>query len=99
METIVEKAARIIAPEAFENVTWHDATGKPLELDSLEKARREYHKSQAICRAIDILRLATRTPQLKRLLVKYETDCWERLGIPRDVLNTQEVQETIADKF
>ena len=99
-ENVVEEAARIIAPEAFSDAVWYDgSTGKPVELNSLEKARRAYLKSQAICRAIDVLRLAANTPNLKNLLAKDETDRWEQLGIPRDVLDTPEAQAIIKGKF
>ena len=99
-ENVVEEAARIIAPEAFSDAVWYDgSTGKPVELNSLEKARRAYLKSQAICRAIDVLRLAANTPNLKKLLAQDETDRWEQLGIPRDVLDTPEAQAIIKGKF
>lgn len=100
MATVVEEAAKIIDPEAFSENEWLDgATGKPVDFGKLEAARKKYHQSVALCRAVDVLKLALNTPDLSRQLIENETNGWEGLGIPKSVLATPEVQAIIARKF
>ena len=100
MPNIVEQAARIIAPEAFDDAVWYDnATGKPHEFGPVHKAKQEYLRSQAISRAIEVLRLAVKTPDLKDALVQDETERWADLGIPRRVLDSPDCQRIISAKW
>ena len=97
---IVEQAARIIDPEAFETIQWVDQnTGKEPSFAPLERCRREYRKSSAVSRAVKLLQLAAKTENLKCLLAEDETERWKLLGIPESVLQSSEVQGIIANKF
>jgi hypothetical protein len=100
MENIVEQAAKIIAPDAFDQLVWYDTTtGKPHDFGPVHEAKQKYLQSQAVCRAIEVLKLAAKTANLKRVLAQDETDRWEKLGIPRSILDKPEPRKIIASKF
>lgn len=97
---IVEQAARIIDPEAFSEMKWYDgATGKEHELPALEKARRELRRSTAIHHAVEVLKLAVKTPNLKAQLIADEAQRWRDMGIPGSVMDDAETLKLIAQKF
>jgi hypothetical protein len=79
---VLEKAARIIDPDAFEEPHWKNSDGSEPSFSPLEKSRKEYHRSRAICRAFDVLKLALKTPGLREELVQIELDDWDKLGVP-----------------
>jgi hypothetical protein len=94
---VLEKAASIVDPEAFDESQWFDSNGRPLELDALEKARREYHRSKAICKALDVLKLALKCPNLREELLAIELDDWDKLGVP--MRNFKEAREIVEEKY
>ena len=70
---IVEQAARIIDPSAFEEYVQIPETG-------LDRAHRAYMKSKALHKASEVLKLACRMPDLGDHLVKAEIAGWVKLG-------------------
>ena len=73
---IVEQAARIIRPEAFDNL-WEPHT-------DLDEKRQAYQRSEAMAKAANILELALRTPDLAKQLCENEIEGWRWLGVPID---------------
>ena len=97
---IVDQVARIIDPEAFDETVWISAaTGKPADFGDTERARRALHQSTAACKAVEILKLAAKTPDLKDQLVADETARWKALGCPADVLEHDDIKGLIRRKF
>lgn len=84
---IVDRIARIIAPDAF--VDWSswrriDERGeRPYEPPSLTKARYDYLQSQARARASQVLAVLVRLPhdQLLAQVVDAEMEGWRELGL------------------
>ncbi len=97
---IVERAARIIDPEAFTDMLWFDDLpgGKQI-ISDVEKAKKEFLRSRAVVRAIDVLRLALNCEDLKAELISDELDRWKQLGIPQVVLDDPKTREIITEKF
>lgn len=95
---IVEEAARIIDPDAFqENDCIDAATGQPHDFGDLERSRRKLHQAQAVCRSIEVLKLAmAQGAGLRSQLIEDETARWKDLGMPTD---RADVQAVIASKF
>src|ERR1700720_4777186 len=97
---VVEQAARIIDPEAFMEVVYFDnSTGKQYKLSGVELSRKELHKSQAICRAIDVLKLALQAKDLRGSLIQDESKRWRKMGIPQRILDDPQTKKLLAGKF
>jgi hypothetical protein len=101
---LVEQAARLIDPDAFAEVIGYDGTGpdaKPVDHGPVERARRDLHRSTAVCRATEVLRLALAVGHeaLRDGLVAAERDGWERLGLPAAVLDSPAVAAILRGKY
>lgn len=86
--TIVEKAARIISPEAFQRL-WGPRT-------DLDKARQKYQQAEALYKAGRVLRLAAQTSNLSKVLTRLEVADWKKLGVPADA---PEILPIVREKY
>lgn len=97
---VVTRAAKLIDPEAFHPWTWVDGTGpnaKPVREPRLLRARQAFRRAEARTKAIAILALAAKTPDLAHVLAEIEKDDWERLGA--QVRGNEELERIIEDKY
>ena len=95
---IVEEAARLIDPGAF-GPEWIRMSGHEDDSDALDRTRRAYMQSKALHIAAQILKLAVTSGDLRKQLITFERDGWEKLGIPRNMLDKPEVMAIIEGKF
>lgn len=101
---LVEQAARIIDPDAFDEGGWYDGTGpdaQRVDFGPVERARKEMHRAQALCRATEVLALALAVgaDALLDHLVAAERDGWARLGLPAALLDQPEVAAVLRGKY
>lgn len=87
---LVERIARIIAPEAFRDfkdcfVTIGGET-KPYEPSPLTASRLAYQRSEAIVKAVAVLGALKHLPTgaITETLIEYEMQGWRERGIPID---------------
>jgi len=92
-DDIVIRVAKMIDPGAF--AVWFDCSSddaKPVPPDT----RKKYMRSRAICLANDILKLASATRDLPKVLAESEAAWWKLMGVPVD---DPKLRKVIDDKY
>jgi len=97
MKELVIEISKIIDESAYQEwLEFVDGEYRPHE-----SVRQKYKQSSAECKAVEIMkRLSKFKPkQIADALIEFETQGWERLGIPKEALDTDEAKEIIKNKY